>query len=68
MRAIHTATVLSLAILARRPLTGTKTEKDKSYEGDWEGLPKFTPAKSQLVIDLAQRLVAASVSNWFNLS
>jgi hypothetical protein len=28
----------------------------------------FTPAKSQLVIDLAQRLVAASVSNWFNLS
>lgn len=50
------------------PTHGTKTEKDKSYEGDWEGLPKFMPAKSQLVIDLAQRLVAAGVSNWFNLS
>ncbi|MEB3438117.1 hypothetical protein U8291_13940 [Pseudomonas sp. A2] len=66
MRAIHTATAFSLAILAgcsaqpkafyeTSPTHGTKTDKDKSYEGDWEGLPKFTLAKSHLVIDFKDK-------------
>lgn len=66
MRAIHTATVLSLAILAgcsaqpkafyeTPPAQGTKLGKDESYQGDWEGLPKFTLAKSQLVVDFKDK-------------
>lgn len=62
MRAIHTATALSLVILAgcsaqpkafyQTPPTHDAVLADgKRYEGDWEGLPKFTLAKSQLLID-----------------
>lgn len=66
MRAIHTATLLSLAILAgcsaqpkafyeTPPAQGTEMGKDESYQGDWEGLPKFTLAKSQLVVDFKDK-------------
>ena len=66
MRAIHTATAFSLAILAgcsaqpkafyeTPPIHGAQIEKDKPYEGDWEGLPKFTLAKSQLVVDFKDK-------------
>ncbi|VVO63665.1 hypothetical protein PS925_01362 [Pseudomonas fluorescens] len=66
MRATHTATVLSLAILAgcsaqpkafyqTPPMHGEKLMDGTNYEGDWDGLPKFTLAKSQLVVDFKDK-------------
>ncbi|MGU5846092.1 hypothetical protein [Aeromonas hydrophila] len=62
MRAIQTTTLLSLMILAgcsaqpkalyqAPPKNGSAISNGQKYEGDWEGLIKFTLAKSQLVFD-----------------
>ncbi|MEX6780372.1 hypothetical protein [Pseudomonas aeruginosa] len=66
MRRTHAATLLSLAILAgcsaqpkalyqSPPANGSPIGNNQKYEGDWEGLPKFTLAKSQLVFDYGDK-------------
>lgn len=65
MRTTHAATLLSLAILAgcsaqpkalyQSPPDNGSTNGNQKYEGDWEGLPKFTLAKSQLVFDYGDK-------------
>jgi hypothetical protein len=66
MQSLHTATALSLAILAGcsaqpKALYETPPAHDASlndgtkYAGDWEGLPKFTLAKSQLLVDFKDK-------------
>ncbi|MGK8436820.1 hypothetical protein ACRS3X_05595 [Ectopseudomonas hydrolytica] len=62
MKLLHAATTLSLAILAgcsaqpkamyqTPPQHGDKLADGTDYQGDWEGRPKFSLAKSQLVFD-----------------
>ncbi|HCF2990384.1 hypothetical protein OD781_08795 [Pseudomonas aeruginosa] len=65
MRTTHAATLLSLAILAgcsaqpkalyQSPPANGSSIGNQKYEGDWEGLPKFTLAKSQLVFDYGDK-------------
>lgn len=66
MRKTHVAILSSLAILAgcsaqpkalyqSPPANGSTIGSNQEYVGDWEGLPKFTLAKSQLVFNYGDK-------------
>ncbi|GHS84232.1 hypothetical protein ACOQNQ_02835 [Pseudomonas juntendi] len=66
MHTIRTAALLSLTILAgcsaqpkafyqTPPPHDAPLANGTRYEGDWDGLPKFTLAKSQLVVDFKDK-------------